>query len=113
MRPGNYEDPSPEYDRSPEEYEPEIGKRRFLHSPLRILAEIASVCIILSLALYFILGASAKGPTSPSNSTAFNPTSANPTGVLPSPTSTAASNLPTNLPKIQVLSVDPDNSTVK
>ncbi len=112
MKSGNYEDPSPEQYRSTGEYEPEIGKRRFLHSPLRIVTEIASVVVILFIAIYFILGASAKSPT-PTSSTVFNSTATSPTGVIPSPTGTQASNLPTNLPKMQVLSVVPDNSTVK
>jgi len=76
-------------------------------SLLRFVMEIASVMVVLGVALYFILGASAKGPAPVSSSPLAS------TSLSPTPTNSQAGNLPANLPKLHILSVTPDNSTAK
>src|ERR1051326_6663921 len=112
MQPGYDFDTSPEQNKPPTGPITKVGQKRFFNSRSRLLLEIASVLVVLSVAIYFILGASAKGPGA-TGSTTLNPTAASTAGLTPSPTGTQVISLPTNLPKLQVLSVTPNNSTVK
>ncbi len=94
--------------------EPDVYKksRKFRYPRSPIIFEIACVLCVLGVALYFIMGASAHSG-GPQGSSSSQPSLATSTATA-SPTATASGTVPPwNGPAVQILSVIPDNSSVK
>ncbi|HEY7349022.1 MAG TPA: hypothetical protein VH599_11985 [Ktedonobacterales bacterium] len=111
MKPDTSIGPAPQQDTSPD-HEKATGLQHTGKPYKKLLIEIASVCLVLAVAIYFIFGASAKSPA-PASSTPITSTSLSPTAINPTPTTKAGNSFPTNLPKLQILGITQNNSSVK